>query len=101
MASANHSASQKISLKPCVSNHCIPDEKFKILPWLSCTDWSRLTIKNGDCVATKVIIRSEMKYERFDFLDSLIPISFNRSAEIELEIMFKLKIKFLSKLKKF
>ena len=31
-----------------------------------------------------------MKYERFDFLDSLIPISFNRSAEIELEITFKL-----------
>ena len=36
-----------------------------------------------------------MKYERFDFRDSLIPISFNRSAEIELEIMFKLKIIFL------
>ena len=31
-----------------------------------------------------------MKYERFDFLDSLIPISFNRSAEIELEMTFKL-----------
>ena len=50
-------------------------------------------MKNGDCVTTKVIIKREMKYERFDFRDSLIPISFNRSAEIELEIMFKLKIK--------
>ena len=47
-------------------------------------------MKNGDWVTTNVTIRREMKYERFDFLDSLIPISFNRSAEIELEMTFKL-----------
>jgi len=41
-------------------------------------------------VTTKVIIKREIKYERFDFLDSFIPISFNRSAEIELEMTFKL-----------
>ena len=47
-------------------------------------------MKNGDWVTTNVIIKREMKYERFDFLDSLIPISFSRSAEIELEMTFKL-----------